>query len=137
MSERETEASVTGTLVNRKRLALNRYVFLALIAAHLALAWRYWPLYYEVDYEVGRMKFHMLALVTVVVGSLCLYVGAGLLATKRPVGGPLFAAALLCLGVSTILWSEVYGRLVTPSFGAVLAVHGWLLVRLAARADSR
>ena len=108
------------------RLKTERYLFGFFVTLQLVAALLYSPLYYELA-RTGAVS--LLALVAIVVGSLCLYGGALFIVAGRPRGMVAFVFAALLLGLSLRGWGLGNPIGWVPMYGALLSGYGIYMVR--------
>ena len=98
-----------------------RFVVVALIAFQLLAALGYGGKY--VTLARGGDVYGVAALLSVP-GSLCLYVGAALLALRPGRGRALFVVAAVALGLSIPAWGIQYGWSWPMAFGSMMGLAG-------------
>ncbi len=109
-----------------------RFVVVALILFQLLAASSYLGKYTAL--AEGGDQFRFAAAITLP-ASLCLYVGAILLAVRPGRGRVLFLVAAAGLGLSLPAWGIGYGWSWPMAFGAILALAGAWYARAEARRD--
>jgi hypothetical protein len=109
-----------------------RFVIVALIVFQLLAASTYLGKYTALTHGEDQFRF---AAAMSVPASLCLYVGAGLLALRPGRGRALFLVAAAGFGLSLPAWGVGYGWAWPMAFGAMLALAGAWFARPEVRPD--
>jgi hypothetical protein len=103
-----------------------KYIVIALVAIQLLATMRFSYAYLEL---VRTGAAPVLALLFGFPASICLYVAALFLLSKKPRGKRLFLVAAVGLAVSVRFWGWPYPWSVVALFGAVLGAAGWWVAR--------
>ena len=109
-----------------------RFVVVALVVFQLLAASTYLGKYTALAQGDGQFRF---AAAMSVPASLCLYVGAILLALRPGRGRVLFIVAAASFGLSLPAWGVGYGWSWPMAFGAILALAGAWYARAEVRPD--
>jgi hypothetical protein len=110
-----------------------RFVIVALIVFQLMAASTFWGKYAALAHGDDQFKF---AAGLTAPASLCLYVGAVMLALRPGRGRWLFIAAAAGFGLSLPAWGVGYSWTWPMAFGAILALAGAWFARAEVRPDA-